>query len=209
LDRPKDLQGGVVMSRTFRFTQIRSGVRSWLSKIIGPPALRLTSVLVAAAMLCGIVGTVTSSAEAATVRAPSVSQHVYHPTAAQRARLEEVVSTAKGREQLLSAFQHSYGKFARIGLGTRKSVSGTGRYNLSDGVSWDHIWMIASFADVYRGLVGVAEGACIARSPVKWICVVAGTFLLNMTNGHGWTDSHGVWVAYYWWPYLHETGGFW
>lgn len=139
----------------------------------------------------------------------AAAQAVFHPTAAQKAHLEKVVSTANGRKKLLAALEHSYGKFARVGLGSTRSTGRSMTPYLSDGITWDHVWVIASYADVYRGLVTTAENFCVARSPVKWICYAIGTFLYNMTWGHPWTDSHGIWVAYYWWPYLHETGGLW
>lgn len=131
------------------------------------------------------------------------------PTAAERAQLARVLATPQGRAKLVSALDASFGRFARVSVGSGGAPVRSIRPDLADGIAWDHIWVIASFADVYRGLVTAAVGFCLARSPVKWICPVIGGFLVNMTNGHGWSDSHGVWAAYYWWPYLHETGGFW
>jgi hypothetical protein len=172
---------------------------------------KVIPAIASAVMLAATLASSTAASASSVTSVPKVtrSQAVFRPTAAEKAHLEKVVSTAAGRQKLLGAFEQSYGRFARVGLGVGKNTHGRVTPDLTDGVAWDHIWMIASFTDVYRGLVAGAEGVCLARSPVKWICVAAGGFLINMTNGHAWTDSHGVWVAYYWWPYLHETGGFW
>ena len=90
--------------------------------------------------------------------------------------------------------------------------------NTSITIGWtqDHAWVIATYSDVIAyGGAFVAGQLCGAMSGepgysgITTACAQAVRPLLyDLTEGHPALTDHGVWVAYYTWPY-HATEGTW
>lgn len=177
-----------------------------------------TTAVICTAVLGGAV-----QAQAATtgpaVHAPVAAQHMsgrIHLTAAQEAAWRRDTATPAGRERVLSAFQAAFGNIAEVGTGkVARYIPGTRargpmRPDLSYGITGDHFWIIASYADIADGAINVAVAVCRARvTPAAApVCNAAGAVLKAWAAGWGTGNSHGVWAAIYWWP-PHYTGGRW
>jgi hypothetical protein len=92
-------------------------------------------------------------------------------------------------------------------------------YQWAGGVQWDHIWVTASYANLEpfannsTAVAQVATQFC-GKLPgwFSYGCYVVGalvSYFLSKVHVTNWSSSHGVWGAYYWYPWRYETGGFW
>jgi hypothetical protein len=164
-------------------------------------------MLIVAALLMAVLTVTTAGPKTSHA---SVSA-VIRPTATQVSYLNKLVSTPLGRAKVESAFEQSFGKLGEVGFGIMPKPGSiqTAASQWSWGVTGYHVWFILSYADVINGAVVGAEAVCIARLHINWLCAGAAGLLLNLANGHGWSTSHGIWAAVYWWPVPYATGGSW
>jgi hypothetical protein len=173
------------------------------------------------AILVGLV--VASIAAVAAVTgasdAPSAAQIQpvdVHLTAEQQAQWQRLTATPAGRAEILDGLRAVFGRVATIGVGAApgqiKPVGYTTGGNLrpewAAGLTGDHFWITASYADIASGAIWGAVAVCKQRVPTPWLCDTAGSLLTSWARGWGWANNHGVWAAVYWWP-PHVTGGRW
>lgn len=153
-------------------------------------------------------------------------QQLEHLTPAETSRFTKDVDTA-------------YGKLGvRVGVGTVGAPTVPGRvtqptapgnaiagkatltsYQWAGGVQWDHLWVTASYANLEpfannSTVVAQAATQFCGKLPgwFSYGCYVVGTlvsYFLSKVHVTNWSSSHGVWGAYYWFPWRYETGGFW
>lgn len=122
---------------------------------------------------------------------------------------QRLTGTVAGREQVVADLQEAFAGVATIGT-TQTVVPATGggmRPDLATGITGDHFWIIASYADIVDGAVWVGVQACETKLP-SWLCTTAGNLLTSWASGWGSGNDHGVWAAIYWLP-PHVTGGRW
>ena len=141
----------------------------------------------------------------------------FHPTQVQLDAWKAETATPFQRAQMIMNLQHAFAGVADVGFGSLPSSaqvnaaqttpSATVNEVVAYGVSGDHFWIIASYADISRGAIWGAVAVCDRYAP-SWICSGAGNMLDSWAAGWGSANSHGVWAAIYWWP-PHVTGGRW
>ncbi|GAA2136425.1 hypothetical protein GCM10009760_15950 [Kitasatospora kazusensis] len=162
---------------------------------------------------------------AAAVAAPQADGGSLRLTAAELAQWQQATATPEQRQQLVAGLQAAFAGVATVGSGpvpgaggsqgagvVSASYTGTGQGGqveqaLSTGVTGTHFWVIASYADIVHGAIGVAVKACYRWAP-GWLCNGVGSLLTGWANGWGAASNHGVWGAVYWAP-PHLDGGRW
>ena len=81
--------------------------------------------------------------------------------------------------------------------------------DLSFGRTGNHIWIIASYADIADGAIWSGVVACGAYQPELFdFCEEIGDIMAEWAQGWGRAANHGVWSAIYWLP-PHWSGGRW
>jgi hypothetical protein len=136
-------------------------------------------------------------------------------TTAQREQLHHYLALPRHRAELSSLVERSI-KQAGIRAGTTSvDVPGHPSLDLAYGITGEHVWVIASFNDVYDGAVAAMTSGCVALlgryrlGGLSWVCGWMAAVLSNWSAGHAWAANHGVWVAVYWWPWIYYQGGYW
>jgi hypothetical protein len=127
-------------------------------------------------------------------------------SAAELTQWKQLVATAEGREQVVSQLQTAFAGVAQV-QASAPSTAAAVRPDLATGITGDHFWIIASYADIADGAIWAGVRACQTRLPA-WLCTEAGNLLTSWASGWGAANNHGVWAAIYWWP-PHITGGRW
>ena len=141
----------------------------------------------------------------ATAVAPEITDSVVDFTSDELARWRQSTASPQQRAQVIAQLTESFAGVAQVGYGTApraagSSPSGVGfQQILATGISGDHFWITASYADIARGAVPGAVAACAVRLP-RALCNAAGNLLKSMAAGWGTGNSHGIWAAVYWWP---------
>jgi len=163
------------------------------------------------------------SASAATGRPvpPSVSDNaaaqirpqVIRLTPAEYAQWRRDTATPAERAKVITSLQKAFAGVARISVGAAPRPGGvlprTISPALASGVTSNHFWIIASYADMADGAIWAGVVACQIYEPeIGYLCRAAGTILAAWAQGWGRASNHGVWAAIYWWP-PHITGGRW
>lgn len=153
-------------------------------------------------------------------------QHLEHMTPSQAATLTRDINTAYA----------SLG--VHVGLGTPGSAVAPGQVvpgqnpaaatdgatltsaQWAGGVQWDHVWVTASYANLeaeasnFSAVVQVSTAFC-ARLGASWLSVACGAvgtliaIILSRVHVTYWSRYHGIWAAYYWFPWVYRTGGTW
>lgn len=123
------------------------------------------------------------------------------------AEWKRLVATAAGREHVVADLQAAFHGIATVGTGSSATPRAGAQPNLATGITGDHFWIIASYADIADGAIWAGVRACQAKLPA-WLCTSAGNLLTSWAAGWGAANDHGVWAAIYWWP-PRITGGRW
>jgi len=188
----------------------RTGVRRWRRGIAA------VSLVLAVGTATGTaIGTAASGGSAA---APPMT---IRPTTAELQQWQRLTATPFERAVIVDKVRDAFAGVAQVGIGpmptdtrpTTRSVMTEGvthniQLVLAVGITGDHFWITASYADVARGAITGAVYACESRGVPAWLCQSAGALLRAWANGWGYANNHGVWAAVYWWP-PHVTGGRW
>lgn len=187
-----------------------------------------TAALAAAAFAVGTHhDTAPSPARAqAAVSVPQLTaadvQQLEHMTPAEAARLAADLNTAYGKLGVHVGVGPS-GTPALPDGATQSAADGKPiltSYQWAAGVQWDHVWVIASYANLESiannsgVIVSTAAAACgkVKSSDYAVACFAIGNliaYFLGKVHVTNWSPSHGVWAAWYWIPWGLETGGFW
>jgi hypothetical protein len=153
----------------------------------------------------------------ATTTHPRALPHVesVQVTSAEREQLHHYMTVPGHRAEISSLMERSF-KQAGLRTGTTSvEVPGRPSLDLAYGVTGEHVWVTASFNDVYDGAVAAMTSGCVALmgryglSSLNWMCGWMGAVLSDWAAGHAWAASHGVWIAVYWWPWIYYQGGYW
>jgi hypothetical protein len=137
-------------------------------------------------------------------------------TANEQAQWRELTATPAGRADVLEGLQSAFAGVGKIGVGpvpgqiktVGYATGGNIRPEWAAGLTGDHFWITASYADIASNAISGAVALCKTRVPTPWLCDAAGSLLREWARGWGWANNHGVWAAVYWWP-PHVTGGRW
>lgn len=152
-------------------------------------------------------------------------QYLEHMTPAQAATLTRVINTAyarlgvhvgisrPGSDSLPANTIHGQARVTTGDTATLTSVQ------WAAGVQWNHIWVTASYANLepfannFWTVVQVATSAC-GRLSGWWgvACSAIGSLIaiiLSDVHVSNWSPYHGIWAAYYWFPWTYRTGGTW
>lgn len=125
------------------------------------------------------------------------------------AEWRQQTATTAGRKRLEADFQRAFAGVATVGFGSRDRTGGALGPDLAVGVTGNHFWIIASYADIADGAIWSGVAACAAYAPeFAEVCSTAGELLVEWASGWGRASNHGVWAAIYWWP-PHVSGGRW
>ena len=118
-----------------------------------------------------------------------------------------------GRARLVAELRKSFAGIARISTAASPEAA-THRHrgmapDLSFGRTGNHIWIIASYADIADGAIWSGVVACGAYQPELFdFCEEIGDIMAEWAQGWGRAANHGVWSAIYWLP-PHWSGGRW
>jgi len=123
------------------------------------------------------------------------------------AQWKYMVSTDAGRQRVVDDLKTAFDGIATVGAGVTTAPSDGVQPNLATGITGDHFWITASYADIADGAIWAGVRACQTKLPA-WLCTQAGNLLTSWAAGWGAGNDHGVWAAIYWWP-PHITGGRW
>ncbi|WP_371652883.1 MULTISPECIES: hypothetical protein [unclassified Streptomyces] len=179
---------------------------------------------VGAAVVTTLAGGLLPSSSQDSVKATSTiatQQSAVNPqglTAVESAEWEYLTATPESRKRLIAEVQEAFAGVATVRTdaqeqNARTAASATSADKghvvqaLATGVTGTHFWIIASYADIARGMITRAVRACSVRVPA-WLCTNAGKVLTSWSRGWGATAKHGVWAAVYWKP-AHVAGGRW
>ena len=187
--------------------------------------------LVGVAALFMSVFMAASPAAVSSVAAPRLTsaeqRELQNLTPDQASRLNQALE--KGFSKLGIEAGLGNGKPAAVGQATLTA------YDWSGGISWDHAWVTASYANLapyvdavagtasfatrYAYIYGVLfVGVCAAVGAVSGgvgaaICGIETAWIATAAaNVHGTLipqGNHGVWADYYWYPRFYTTGGHW
>jgi hypothetical protein len=149
-------------------------------------------------------------------------QQLEHMTPAEAARLAADLNTAYGKLGVHVGVAPS-GTPALPDGATQSAADGKPiltSYQWAAGVQWDHVWVIASYANLESiannssVIVSTAAAACgkAKSSDYAVACFAIGNliaYFLSKVHVTNWSPSHGIWAAWYWIPWGLETGGFW
>lgn len=158
-----------------------------------------------------------AASAASPARVPRLTQaevrQLQHLTPAEAAKINQELAKAFGKLGI------------RAGIGRAGAAvpgqTALASYAWSGGVRWDHVWLTASYADLaaaarsgnkYATAFELAAPACAVIDGVgAVICaeVAAGVAALASRASFVPVSNHGVWAAYYWFPYRYVTGGYW
>jgi hypothetical protein len=189
---------------------------------------RAIAVTVTAAALAAAAFAVSTHHEPAASAAAQSALSAPQLTKADVQQLQHMTPTEAAR--LTADLNAAYGKFGvHVGVGpssasTLPNGAAAGKatltsYQWAAGIQWDHAWVTASYAD----LEPIANNASVIANTATWFCnklkggyafacyavgTVIASFLgkVHVTN---WSSNHGVWGAYYWFPWSYKTGGLW
>ena len=129
-------------------------------------------------------------------------------TAAEQAEWQRIVSTEEGRQRVVADLRSSFDGVAGVGVAApAPAKDGEMHTDLATGITGDHFWIIASYADIVNGAVWAGVQACQLRLP-GWLCTAAGNLLVEWAKGWGNAANHGVYAEIYWWP-PHIVAGRW
>jgi hypothetical protein len=128
-----------------------------------------------------------------------------HLSPAEQEQWLRLTATPADRARIVAEVQEAFAGVAKVGLSAPST--GAVQPNLATGVTGDHFWITASYADIVDGAIWAGVRACQTRVPA-WLCTQAGNLLVSWAAGWGAANDHGVWAAIYWWP-PHITGGRW
>jgi hypothetical protein len=138
-----------------------------------------------------------SSSKAHTLATPRMTQ-------TQARELDRLLSTSRGRAEVQRALRDSFGSTgAKVTVGSQsgqpvKSATTLTAYDWQTGVTGNHIWIIASYGDIYGwSIAGLAARCAIAFPDAAPVCAFVGAVLATLDIGHGNSPSHGVWIAGY------------
>jgi hypothetical protein len=161
---------------------------------------RAVAMAVGAAAL---MASATPLANAATAAPPPVEVSTpvtIELTASEQAEWQRIVSTEEGRGRVVAELQSAFSGVAGVGVTATPPIkSGEMRTDLATGITGDHFWIIASYADIVNGAVWAGVRACQLRLP-GWLCTAAGNLLVSWAQGWGAAPDHGVWAEVYWLP---------
>ena len=183
-----------------------------------------TTMVAAAAVAIALVSASTSMPDASGTSPAQIQPVDMHLSASDQAQWQSQIATPAGRAQVLDAMESAFAGMATVGVGTpatpSQSSDATGqiqrvaytggpsiRPEWATGITGDHFWITASYADIVNGSISGAVWACKKRV-AAWLCDTAGNLLQDWARGWGSANDHGVWAAVYWWP-PHVTGGRW
>jgi hypothetical protein len=172
-----------------------------------------------------------SATAASSVAAPRL-------TSVQLSELRNLTPAQASR--LNQALENGFSKLGiKAGLGNAQPATAgeaaLTAYDWSGGVSWDHAWVTASYANLAPYVDAAAGTASFINrytyiydtvfAGVCWAVAVASGGLGGAVCGAltAWIASaaagvrgtiapqgnHGVWAAYYWYPRYYTTGGYW
>ena len=141
------------------------------------------------------------------------------PTAAELVQWHQDTATPYQRADMVARMRAAFEGVAQVGVGSMPPASGPAvarptsgspgaQLVLAYGISGDHFWITASYADMARGAIWGAVQACQRYGVPGWVCNQAGSMLSSWASGWGTANNHGVWAAVYWWP-AYVTGGRW
>jgi hypothetical protein len=194
----------------------------------------ISAIVAAAAVITGVPHhTASLSSRAASSQDLMVVPQL---TLAQTKQLEHL--TPAQAAQLTTILDSAFKKFGfRVGVGSSggtpipepRPISPRGNasepgvtltsYDWAAGVQWDHAWVIASYANLASiannlGVVASVATAFCGKYTGKYgiVCNAIGTliaWLLGKIHVTNWSNSHGVWAAYYWLPWPHDQVGTW
>jgi len=202
-------------------TKNRSGLLR-RSKVFSSVAIALIVAVVATASFTILSQ---SGSTARGTRPDAALSQVSSPqlTAAQAWDLRHLTATQAA--EITTELERAFSKDRiRVGLGTAGIVvpgqTSLASYDWSGGVSWDHAWLTASYANLAAAaraankagtVIQLASPACGLIDGVgAVICgVIANIIALLVENIHITSQTnHGVWGAYYWFT-GQRTGGYW
>lgn len=161
----------------------------------------------------------------AAISAPQLTradvQQLEHMTPAQTARFAKDLDTAYGKLGVHIGIGPSGTATLPDGV-TQSAEAGKAiltSYQWAAGVQWDHVWVIASYANLQpiannsSAIVNTAVAFCPSL-PKAWAiaCSAVGAVIaafLGKVHVTNWSNNHGIWGAYYWLPWTYKTGGFW
>jgi hypothetical protein len=172
---------------------------------VAPTAFATTAATAAPAVAAATVPTALSG-DPVRAGVATLGTAVPRLTAVQRTQWQQLTATPAGRAWVVTEMQAAFQGLATVGA-SAPQPSGAVHPNLATGITGDHFWITASYADVMNGAIAVGVRACATRLP-GWLCSAAGTLLTNWASGWGAANDHGVWAAIYWAP-PHITGGRW
>ncbi|KOV84619.1 hypothetical protein [Nocardia sp. NRRL S-836] len=158
----------------------------------------VAAALVATAALSGLAPMANAAPTKAPVEhAPAAAIQL---TAQEQAQWERLVSTEEGRQRVVTELQEAFAGVAGVGVAAPEPAKdGEIRTELATGITGDHFWIIASYADIVNGAVWAGVRACQLRLP-GWLCTAAGNLLVEWAKGWGSANDHGVWAEVYWLP---------
>lgn len=134
-------------------------------------------------------------------------------TRAELAQWRRETATPADRAKLVTELQKSFAGVARISTTATPQTTARGRSgvtpNLAYGKTGNHVWIIASYADVADGAIWSGVAACGIYQPELFeFCEEIGDIMADWAQGWGRAANHGVWSAIYWLP-PHWAGGRW
>jgi hypothetical protein len=201
--------------------------------------VRVVALVAGLATAGAIVAFVPHSAPAHT-RSTTTASSVAAPrlTSVELTELRNLTPAQASR--LNQALENGFSKLGiKAGLGNpQPATAGEAAltaYDWSGGVSWDHAWVTASYAnlapyvDVAAGMASfinrytyiygtVFSGVCWAVAVASGglggaVCGALTAWIASAAAGVQGTIApqghHGVWAAYYWYPRYYTTGGYW
>lgn len=175
----------------------------------------LTTGIVAIALIVAVGGSeIRGFDPAATVSATGP----IHLSASQLEQWRAETATPFERAAVVDKLQAAFSGVAEVGSGplpraavpaeTWPSSAHEAHEDLAIGITGDHFWIIASYADIVRGAIATAIVVCVNYGVPGWLCSSAGYLLATWSADWGYASNHGVWAAVYWWPPA-ITGGRW
>jgi hypothetical protein len=178
---------------------------AWLG---GAVIVGISAALVLALAITDVVPS--SGSRTTTAAGPSKTQTSVATTMTrtQARQLASILSTPRGRAEVQRALNSSFGRTgAKINVGpppakaVRPKTTLTA-YDWQAGVTGNHIWIIASYAEIYGWSLLALTAKCAKSFPDAAVgCAVIGGLLGSLDIGHGNSPSHGVWIAGYFFSY--------
>jgi hypothetical protein len=189
-----------------------------MTRIFSRAAAIATSAAVAALVTAGSAGAANASAPGSGVQhvgpkaAVQIGSGRIRLSRAELAQWRRETATPAGRAELVAELQKSFAGIARVSTGARPQTAastGHARPDLAVGKTGNHVWIIASYADMADGAIWSGVAACAAYLPELFdFCEEIGDIMSSWAEGWGRASNHGVWAAIYWLP-PHWAGGRW